>query len=96
MQSVKWWERKNHTRSQSVGLRQGLKPLKPKKEKKVPGKFETLITNEQLFMKFQKAGNIDRPDLGIPLVPIEKAKKLHEYVEECRAKKQADASGNFF
>lgn len=34
--------------------------------------------------------------MGIPLVPIEKAIKLHEYVEECRAKKQADSSGNFF
>ena len=34
--------------------------------------------------------------MGIPLVPIEKAIKIHQYVEECKAKKQADSSGNFF
>ena len=84
MQAVKWWERKKPARSQTVG-RGSLKPLK--KDKKTPGKFETVITTDQLFRGFQKAGNLDRPDMGIPLVPIEKAIKIHQYVEECKAKK---------
>jgi hypothetical protein len=82
MQSVKWWERK---KSHSV-VGHNLKPLKSKK-KKPSGKFETVVTTDQLFRGFQKAGNLDRPDMGIPLVPIEKAIKLSKYVEECRAKK---------
>jgi hypothetical protein len=85
VQAVKWWERKVPAgRSQSVGQSglRGLKPIEVKKKQKKKSDEEKTVTADHLFRWFIKAGNIDRPDMGIPLVPIEKVLSLRKFVEE--------------
>jgi hypothetical protein len=53
-----------------------LKPIDVRKKKKKQSEEEKTVTADHLFRWFIKAGNIDRPDMGIPLVPIEKAISL--------------------
>ena len=64
------------------GLRGGLKPIEVKKKKNKKSDEERTVTADQLFRWFSKAGNIDKPELGIPLVPVEKVKRLRQFVEE--------------
>lgn len=82
-QDTNWWERdKTAGRSKSQGGKKKLAPLKKRKQKKEGGEYETVVTSDQLYRGFSKAGNIDRPDMSIPLVPFEFAEKLNTFVEE--------------
>ena len=81
-------------RSQSVqpGLRGGLKPIEVKKKKKKKSDEEKTVTADALFRWVSKAGNIDKPDLGIPLVPVAKVKLLRQFVEEEKKKKDNNST----
>ena len=100
---MKYWERKKGSKSvavdQNAGATRGrggatLKPLDA--EEKRPGPYEVPITSEGLFRGFCKAGNIDRPELGIPLQRLDDIVKLRKYVEEQRAKKANGAMATSF
>ena len=100
---MKYWERKKGPRSVSVDQSVGALPgrggatLKPvDAEQRRPGPFEVPITSEHLFRGFCKAGNIDRPELGIPLQGLDDIVKLRKYVEEQRAKKANGAMATSF
>ena len=100
---MKYWERKKGPRSVSVDQQgaamrgRGGATLKPRDgEESRPGPFEVPITSEGLFRGFAKAGNIDRPELGIPLQSLDDIVKLRKYVEEQRAKKANGAMATSF
>lgn len=70
-----------------------MKPIAKKREKH---EYEIPITTDTLFRGFCKAGNLDRPDLPIPLQPIEEINKLKKFVEEHKAKKASGAMATSF
>lgn len=78
------------------GLRSGLKPIDVRRKKKKQSDEEKTVTADQLFRWFSKAGNIDKPDLGIPLVSIDKVMSLKKFVEEEKQKKANNSTQSFF
>jgi hypothetical protein len=85
------------SRSQSVQPRgsKGLKNMEIKKQKKVPDNERKLSVHE-IFQKFERTGNFDKPDLSIPLTPIEKVLELKKFVEDQKKKKEKQSNMNFF
>ena len=70
--------------------------LKPLAKKRDQHEFERPITTDTLYRGFCKAGHLDRPDLAIPLQPIEEINKLRRFVEEHKAKKANGAMATSF